>query len=38
MSKFVDRNVELSSLETRYMSGKTEFVIVYGRRRVERPH
>jgi AAA+ ATPase superfamily predicted ATPase len=31
---FIDRKRELSLLEERYRSGKAEFVVIYGRRRV----
>jgi len=32
--QFVNREEELAALESRYKSGKTEFVVIYGRRRV----
>ncbi|WP_292365348.1 MULTISPECIES: ATP-binding protein [unclassified Methanoculleus] len=34
MSVFLDRHRELSALADRYRSGKAEFVVLYGRRRV----
>jgi AAA+ ATPase superfamily predicted ATPase len=34
METFIDRKRELSLLEERYRSGKAEFVVIYGRRRV----
>jgi len=34
METFIDRKRELSLLEERYQSGKAEFVVIYGRRRV----
>jgi AAA+ ATPase superfamily predicted ATPase len=34
MSVFLDRHRELSALAARYRSGKAEFVVLYGRRRV----
>lgn len=34
MSKFVNRKDELNFLEDTYKKGKTEFIVIYGRRRV----
>lgn len=32
--KFINRNNELEALETAYLSGKAEFFVIYGRRRI----
>ena len=34
MSVFIDREEELKTLKERYLSGKAEFIIIYGRRRI----
>ncbi len=36
MLKFVDRESELQFLEKKYKSGQAEFIILYGRRRIEK--
>lgn len=35
---FIGRERELASLNRLYNSGKFEFVVLYGRRRVGKPH